>query len=60
MFTHVTAPMPTPQTAPAAAADGVIAGLSSYIAIHAPFWLWDMIMRRLRPPDEDAGGSSRM
>ncbi|KAL6779278.1 hypothetical protein ACKKBG_A11660 [Auxenochlorella protothecoides x Auxenochlorella symbiontica] len=39
---------------------GVISGLSSYIAIHAPFWLWDMIMRRLRPPDEDAGGSSRM
>ncbi|GAB4816680.1 hypothetical protein N2152v2_003726 [Parachlorella kessleri] len=25
---------------------GVIAGLASYIAIHAPFWLWDRVHRR--------------
>jgi hypothetical protein len=31
----------------AAVAYGVIAGLGSYIAIHLPFWLWDLLRHKV-------------
>lgn len=31
----------------AAVASGVIAGLASYVIIHLPFWLWDLVNKKL-------------
>ena len=42
-----------------AVAYGVIAGLSSYVALHLPFWIYDIIFKRWRGPAPNSPRSER-